>query len=58
MNTPYVERHKIDPTRADRLDPVFDKWKYGCKMHGAGLCDEWPLVAYEDQRVEGALMGD
>jgi len=38
-----------------RLDPVFDKWKYGCKMHGVGLCDEWPLVAYEDQHVEGAF---
>ena len=23
-------------------------------MHGVGLCDEWPLVAYPDQAVEGA----
>jgi len=23
-------------------------------MHGVGLCDEWPLVAYPDQMVEGA----
>ncbi|MCP5036976.1 MAG: aminopeptidase P family protein [Rhodobacteraceae bacterium] len=38
-----------------RLDPIFDKWKYGCKMHGVGLCDEWPLVAYEDKHVEGAF---
>ncbi len=38
-----------------KLDPVFDKWKYGCKMHGVGLCDEWPLVAYADQHVEGAF---
>lgn len=38
-----------------QLDPVFDKWKYGCKMHGVGLCDEWPLVAYADQHVEGAF---
>lgn len=38
-----------------KLDPIFDKWKYGCKMHGVGLCDEWPLVAYEDQHVEGAF---
>lgn len=38
-----------------QLDSVFDKWKYGCKMHGVGLCDEWPLVAYGDQHVEGAF---
>lgn len=38
-----------------RLDPAFDKWKYGCKMHGVGLCDEWPLVAYEDKYVEGSF---
>ena len=24
-------------------------------MHGVGLCDEWPLVAYEDQHVAGAF---
>ena len=24
-------------------------------MHGVGLCDEWPLVAYPDQYVEGAF---
>ena len=24
-------------------------------MHGVGLCDEWPLVAYPDQHVEGAF---
>ncbi len=38
-----------------RLDARFDKWKYGCKMHGVGLCDEWPLVIYEDQMVKGAF---
>ncbi len=37
-----------------QLDAQFDKWKYGCKMHGVGLCDEWPLVAYGDQYVEGS----
>ncbi|MDU8926494.1 dimethylsulfonioproprionate lyase DddP [Alisedimentitalea sp. MJ-SS2] len=37
-----------------KLDAQFDKWKYGCKMHGVGLCDEWPLVAYEDQYVKGS----
>jgi len=24
-------------------------------MHGVGLCDEWPLVAYPDKMVEGAF---
>jgi Xaa-Pro dipeptidase len=36
------------------LDPQFQKLKYGCLMHGVGLCDEWPLVAYPDHAVEGA----
>jgi Xaa-Pro aminopeptidase len=36
------------------LDAQFQKQKYGCLMHGAGLCDEWPLVAYPDRMVEGA----
>jgi Xaa-Pro dipeptidase len=29
--------------------------KYGCMMHGVGLCDEWPLVAYPDHMVKGAF---
>ena len=37
------------------LRPEFQKLKYGCLMHGVGLCDEWPLVAYPDQMVEGAF---
>lgn len=36
------------------LEPQYQKGKYGCLMHGVGLCDEWPLVAYPDQMVEGA----
>jgi Xaa-Pro aminopeptidase len=36
------------------LDPQFQAQKYGCLMHGVGLCDEWPLVAYPDHAVEGA----
>ena len=24
-------------------------------MHGVGLCDEWPLIAYPDHLVEGAF---
>ncbi|WP_299867732.1 dimethylsulfonioproprionate lyase DddP [uncultured Roseobacter sp.] len=36
------------------LDASFQKQKYGCLMHGVGLCDEWPLVAYPDRAVAGA----
>jgi len=36
------------------LDPQFQAQKYGCLMHGVGLCDEWPLVAYPDHAVAGA----
>jgi Xaa-Pro aminopeptidase len=37
------------------LRPDLQKGKYGCLMHGVGLCDEWPLVAYPDKMVEGAF---
>ncbi|WP_305972378.1 MULTISPECIES: dimethylsulfonioproprionate lyase DddP [unclassified Mameliella] len=37
------------------LRPEFQRLKYGCLMHGVGLCDEWPLVAYPDHMVEGAF---
>jgi Xaa-Pro aminopeptidase len=37
------------------LDQKFQAQKYGCLMHGVGLCDEWPLVAYPDAAVEGAF---
>jgi len=40
---------------AHKLKPEFHKQKYGCLMHGVGLCDEWPLVAYPDRMVEGAF---
>ncbi len=38
-----------------KLLPQYQKQKYGCLMHGVGLCDEWPLVAYPDKMVEGAF---
>ncbi|MEQ9694063.1 dimethylsulfonioproprionate lyase DddP [Shimia sp. SDUM112013] len=38
-----------------RLDDQFQAQKYGCLMHGVGLCDEWPLIAYPDKMVEGAF---
>jgi Xaa-Pro aminopeptidase len=37
------------------LDDQFQKQKYGCKMHGAGLCDEWPLVSYPEAWNDGAF---
>lgn len=40
---------------AHRLDDQFQAQKYGCLMHGVGLCDEWPLVAYPDKAVPGAF---
>jgi Xaa-Pro aminopeptidase len=44
-----------DLTRqAHVLPDIYQKQKYGCAMHGVGLCDEWPLVAYPDKFVEGA----
>ena len=38
-----------------KLDEKFQTQKYGCKMHGVGLCDEWPLVSYPDKAVKGAF---
>lgn len=38
-----------------QLAPQFWKQKYSCKMHGVGLCDEWPFVPYPDGWVEGAF---
>jgi len=38
-----------------RLPEKYQKLKYGCLMHGVGLCDEWPLVAYPNRAVPGAF---
>jgi len=38
-----------------QLAPEFWAQKYSCKMHGVGLCDEWPLIPYPDSWVEGAF---
>ena len=39
---------------AHLLDDQYQRGKYGCLMHGVGLCDEWPLIAYPDKLVYGA----
>lgn len=49
--TPFSEL----TARAHRLDERYQAQKYGCLAHGVGLCDEWPLIAYPDQLVEGAF---
>jgi len=41
--------------KSHRLEDKYQAQKYGCLMHGVGLCDEWPLVAYPDQEVPGAF---
>ncbi len=38
-----------------QLAPDCWRQKYSCKMHGVGLCDEWPFVPYPDAWVEGAF---
>ncbi|WP_225029043.1 dimethylsulfonioproprionate lyase DddP [Xinfangfangia pollutisoli] len=38
-----------------RLEDQYWKQKYSCKMHGVGLCDEWPFVPYPDAWVDGAF---
>ncbi|MFK0164832.1 dimethylsulfonioproprionate lyase DddP [Rhizobium sp. NPDC090279] len=38
-----------------QLAQQYWKQKYSCKMHGVGLCDEWPFVPYPDAWVEGAF---
>ena len=38
-----------------QLDDRYWKQKYSCKMHGVGLCDEWPFVPYPDGWVDGAF---
>ena len=37
-----------------QLRPEFQAQKYSCKMHGVGLCDEWPFVSYPDAWINGA----
>ena len=29
--------------------------QYSCRFHGVGLCDEWPLIAYREDFVDGAF---
>jgi Xaa-Pro dipeptidase len=38
-----------------QLAPQYWAQKYSCKMHGVGLCDEWPYVTYPDGWSDGAM---
>ena len=38
-----------------QLEDQYWKQKYSCKLHGVGLCDEWPFVPYPDSWVDGAF---
>ncbi|MEM1298408.1 MAG: dimethylsulfonioproprionate lyase DddP [Pseudomonadota bacterium] len=37
------------------LTPEFVDSRYSCKMHGVGLCDEWPMILYPEDWREGAF---
>jgi Xaa-Pro dipeptidase len=37
------------------LAPEYRAQKYSCKLHGVGLCDEWPYVTYPEGWIEGAF---
>ena len=51
---PGVSFHDLTH-KGHQLAPEYQRLKYGCKMHGVGLCDEWPLISYPDQYVPGAF---
>lgn len=38
-----------------QLAPEYWRQKYSCKLHGVGLCDEWPYVPYSDGWQDGAF---
>jgi Xaa-Pro aminopeptidase len=38
-----------------QLDEKFVAGQYSCRMHGVGLCDEWPLIAYPQNYSPGAF---
>lgn len=38
-----------------QLPEKFVPAQYSCRMHGVGLCDEWPLIAYPQNYTDGAF---
>ncbi|WP_075995326.1 dimethylsulfonioproprionate lyase DddP [Salaquimonas pukyongi] len=41
--------------KGHQLPDYLVEGQYGCRMHGVGLCDEWPLIAYPQNHVPGAF---
>jgi Xaa-Pro aminopeptidase len=41
-----------------QLPEKFIQGQYSCRMHGVGLCDEWPLIAYPQNHSPGAYEYD
>ncbi|MGB1963696.1 MAG: dimethylsulfonioproprionate lyase DddP [Candidatus Puniceispirillales bacterium] len=41
--------------KGHQLPDSYVAGRYSCRFHGVGLCDEWPLVAYPQDFVEGAF---
>jgi Xaa-Pro aminopeptidase len=41
-----------------RLAEEFVAGRYSCRMHGVGLCDEWPYITYPEDWREGAFEGE
>lgn len=43
---------------AEKLAPLpeeFRAQRYGCAMHGVGLCDEFPVILYPEDFMDGAF---
>ena len=38
-----------------QLDEEFVPGQYSCRMHGVGLCDEWPSIRYPQDYEEGTF---
>jgi Xaa-Pro aminopeptidase len=41
--------------KGHRLPEEFRPQRYGCMMHGAGLCDEYPAIYYPEDFMDGAF---
>ncbi|NVK32173.1 MAG: aminopeptidase P family protein [Gammaproteobacteria bacterium] len=41
-----------------QLPELYERQKYSCRFHGVGLCDEWPMITYPSDYLEGAFEGE
>ena len=51
--TSFAELHD----RAFVLPAPYRRQRYSCVFHGVGLSDEWPYIAYPEDRMAGAFEG-